>query len=236
MNALEHIGRSGLVIITGHYGCGKTNLTLNLALLAKQREPEQAVIVVDMDIVNPYFRASDSLELLEQAGVEVVAPNFAGTTLDTPSLSPGILRAAERAGAGEALTLVDVGGDPEGATALARFANRLGDIDYRMLYVVNQRRALTSDPADAIELMREIEHNSGLRATGIIGNTHLHSETDAGTVLDAVPFARETAELAGLPLEFITAPEASVVEVRAALGESAPDILPVTRYVKTPWE
>ena len=236
MDALEHIGDNGLVLITGHYGCGKTNLTLNVALQAKEREPERTIIVVDMDIVNPYFRASDSLELLEQAGIEVVAPNFAGTTLDTPSLSPGILRAAERAAAGEALALFDVGGDPEGATALARFAKRLGDINYRMFYVVNQRRSLTSDPADAVELMREIEHNSGLRATGIIGNTHLHSETGARTVLDAMPFTRETAKSAMLPLEFITAPEKAADDVRQMLGENAPAVLPVRRYVKTPWE
>ncbi|MGI6220860.1 MAG: hypothetical protein ACOYIP_03140 [Coriobacteriales bacterium] len=236
MNAIEHIGNTGPVLITGHYGCGKTNLTLNLALQAAESDPQRRVIVVDMDIVNPYFRASDSMELLERAGVEVVAPNFAGTTLDTPSLSPGILRAVERGAAGETLTLIDVGGDPEGATALARFADAINRVEYKMLYVVNARRSLTMQPEDAFELMREIEHNSGLRATGIVGNTHLHQETTASIVVDALPFTQTVAELTDLPLEFITAPEIVVDEVQGALGEDAPDVLPIKRYVKTPWE
>ena len=37
------------VIVCGHYGAGKTNLTVNLALLAARAG--EAVTVVDMDIV-----------------------------------------------------------------------------------------------------------------------------------------------------------------------------------------
>ena len=43
--------RGKLTVICGHYGCGKTNLTLNLAL-NKAKEGRQ-VTVVDLDIVNP---------------------------------------------------------------------------------------------------------------------------------------------------------------------------------------
>ena len=39
-------------IICGHYGCGKTNLSLNLAIDAARRG--ENVTLVDMDIVNPY--------------------------------------------------------------------------------------------------------------------------------------------------------------------------------------
>ena len=65
-------------IIYGHYGCGKTNLSLNLALmLAREGNP---VTLVDLDIVNPYFRSSDYKGLFEGLDVEVVSPQFAGTT------------------------------------------------------------------------------------------------------------------------------------------------------------
>ena len=48
-------------LICGHYGCGKTNLSLNIALdLARRGEK---VSLVDLDIVNPYFRSSDYREL-----------------------------------------------------------------------------------------------------------------------------------------------------------------------------
>ena len=48
-------------IITGHYGSGKTNVSVNMALdLAAKGEK---VTVVDLDIVNPYFRTADFKEL-----------------------------------------------------------------------------------------------------------------------------------------------------------------------------
>ena len=45
-----------LTIVTGHYGTGKTEFSVNLALaLAKEGRP---VALADLDIVNPYFRGA----------------------------------------------------------------------------------------------------------------------------------------------------------------------------------
>ena len=74
-----------VTVITGHYGVGKTNLAINLALDARYAGME--VRVADLDIVNPYFRSSDYRRLLEDAGVQVIAPRYAGTTLDAPAIS-----------------------------------------------------------------------------------------------------------------------------------------------------
>ncbi|WP_041239657.1 P-loop NTPase, partial [Gordonibacter pamelaeae] len=68
-----------VLVITGHYGVGKTNLALNLALDAAARGLE--VTVVDLDVVNPFFRSSDYRALLDEAGVRTIAPVFAGTNL-----------------------------------------------------------------------------------------------------------------------------------------------------------
>ena len=76
------------LVICGHYGSGKTNFSLNLAReLAGLGEK---VTIVDMDIVNPYFRSSDYTGFLAQEGIEVIAPGYAGSTLDVPALSPEI--------------------------------------------------------------------------------------------------------------------------------------------------
>ena len=42
-----------MIVITGHYGSGKTSIAANLALDLARQEP---VTLVDLDIVNPYFR------------------------------------------------------------------------------------------------------------------------------------------------------------------------------------
>ena len=130
-------------VITGHYGCGKTNLAVNLAL--DLAEEHGAVSLVDLDVVNPYFRSSDYTALLESAGVRVIAPTFAGTTLDVPSLSSAVYSVFS----GDGIVLVDAGGDDVGATALGRFARDIGEIDYDMLYVINRYRNLTTTPAEA---------------------------------------------------------------------------------------
>ena len=88
-----------ITVICGHYGCGKTNLTLNLALEAAEKG--EKVTVADLDIVNPYFRSSEYGGLLEEHGVKLIAPVFAGTTLDTLHFAPGALfhfRAGKRPG------------------------------------------------------------------------------------------------------------------------------------------
>ena len=52
-----------ITIVTGHYGSGKTNISANLAI--KLAEAGKKVTVVDLDIVNPYFRTADFSDLFE---------------------------------------------------------------------------------------------------------------------------------------------------------------------------
>ena len=219
-------------VITGHYGCGKTNLAVNLAL--DLAEEHGAVSLVDLDVVNPYFRSSDYTALLESAGVRVIAPTFAGTTLDVPSLSSAVYSVFS----GDGIVLVDAGGDDVGATALGRFARDIGEIDYDMLYVINRYRNLTTTPAEAAALLGEIEAASHLKATGVVNNSHLRDETTLATVLDSLAYGRETAALVGLPLRFTTVPAALAADFAATPGhaESGESAYPVTIHVRTPWE
>lgn len=230
-----------VLVVTGHYGVGKTNLSLNLALDAAARGLE--VTVVDLDVVNPFFRSSDYRGLLDEAGARVIAPVFAGTNLDGPSLSGTILPAVEQARAGEGrLLIVDAGGDDVGATALGRFAKTVAAGPYEMLYVVNRSRNLTQEPAEAVEVLREIEAKSHLRATCVVNNTHLQRDTDAQVVEQGVPFAQAVAQAAGLPLACTTVPAAAARQVadrettHRAPNEDRQTYYPVQVYVRTPWE
>lgn len=219
-------------VVTGHYGCGKTNLCVNLALdLARAGE---TVTVVDLDVVNPYFRSSDYAGLLAEHGVRLIAPTFAGTTLDTPSL-PAAIQSVFSA---DGRVIFDVGGDDVGATALGRFRHDIERIDHDLLYVVNAYRNLTATPAEALWLLREIETVSGLRATGVVNNSHLKAETTVETVLDSLPFARDVAAAAGLPLVCTTVPAELAGEFPDTQGNarSVENAYPVETYVRTPWE
>lgn len=211
-----------ITIICGHYGCGKTNLALNLAL-----EAAGPVTLVDLDVVNPYFRSSDYRGLLKERGVRLIAPVFAGTTLDTPTLPPEI---ASIFAPGSGPVFIDAGGDDAGATALGGLSARLKQSGYEMLYVVNRYRALSQTAEEAAALLGEIEAASRLKATGIVNNSHLGVETRMEDLRAALDFARETARLTGLPLLYSTAPDFAV--------EGAPPegFRTVKRLVTFAWE
>ena len=43
-------------IICGHYGCGKSNFSMNLAI--ERARMGRKVMLLDLDLVNPYFLSS----------------------------------------------------------------------------------------------------------------------------------------------------------------------------------
>lgn len=255
-SAMRALLDTPVLVVTGHYGVGKTNLSLNLALDAA--ECGRRVTVVDLDVVNPFFRSSDYRDLLGERGVRVIAPVFAGTNLDGPSLSGAIVpvvEAAQRAwvaaegaggsGGASGLVIIDAGGDDVGATALGRFVGTVAAAPYEMLYVVNRSRNLTQEPAEAVEVLREIEAKCRLRATAVANNTHLQGDTDAEVIERGIPFAQAVARLAGLPLAFTTVPAEAAGEdglvadrENPHLGPNAEAVAryPVRVYVRTPWQ
>ena len=229
-----------LTIIAGHYGVGKTNLSLNLAIdLAGQA---RQVMLVDMDVVNPYFRSSDHHEELSADQVKLIAPTFAGTTLDSPVLPPEVASAFTH----EGLVIFDAGGDDVGATALGvyrrQFQQAADASELAFYYVVNHNRNLTETPAEAVAIAREIEAATRLRVTGVINNSHLQDETELPHILHGYRFACEVSALMGLPLVVTTIPigllpAAQVAPDFAAEVEQAEAALyPVTRLVRPPWE
>ena len=209
-------------IITGHYGSGKTNVSVNMALdLAEKGEK---VTVVDLDIVNPYFRTADFKELFGEHNISLTVPTYANSNLDIPALGFDMNGIADR----EGYIIIDVGGDDEGAKALGRYRKVFEKYDTQMLYVINRCRYLTIEPAEALQLLYEIENASGMKCDGIINNTNLGRETDRDIVLGSVAYADEVCREAGLPLVAVTA-EASYLD-------GIDKAYPVNIYVKKLWE
>lgn len=73
-----------IVLLSGHYGSGKTNIAVNLAM--RLRAQYEKVVIADIDIVNPYFRTRDSQAELEAAGIRVISSEFASSNVDLPAL------------------------------------------------------------------------------------------------------------------------------------------------------
>ena len=214
-----------LTIICGHYGCGKTNLSINLALDAVAAGGR--VTLVDFDIVNPYFRTSDYADMLNSRGVRVIAPSFARTTLDLPVMPREVQSIFGRDG----VAIIDAGGDDAGATVLGRYAEEIMAGDYDMLYVVNRYRALSTTAEEAVTLLREIEYASHLKATAIVNNSHLMRDSTPETILRSLAYAEAVAVATGLPVRGTVIPRF----LEGRLPGSLPDVYPVGIYVRPPW-
>ncbi len=214
---------SKMNIITGHYGSGKTNFAVNLALDIA-RSGKQCTIV-DLDIVNPYFRTADFAELFKQNNITLKVPKYANTNLDIPALNfdiNSIISESE-------YVILDVGGDDAGATALGRYApaiKRLDDV--QMLYVVNCFRYLIKKPTDAVELMHDIELASDLKCTGIVNNSNMGPETTQADIENSIEYARQISELTSLPVVCNTVK-------RDLSTDKLSNTYPVDIYVKAIW-
>ncbi len=185
-------------IITGHYGSGKTEIAINMAL--KLKEDFQNVVICDMDIVNPYFRTNDIRNFLEEKGIRVVASDYASTNIDLPVLPGDILSVFTDK---EIHAVLDLGGDDDGAVALGRYHQYLKDEDYDMFFVLNALRPDTSNLEDIKALSQNIEIMSRAKITGLINNTNLSYLSKESHLLESMYFAKEAAKSLGVPLSYV---------------------------------
>lgn len=192
--------KSNIYIITGHYGSGKTEFSVNFAL--SLREKSEKVILVDLDIVNPYFRSNDARSLLEEQGITVIAPAYAGTNVDIPVLPPEIMRIFEEE---NAEIVIDVGGDDDGAIALGRYKQYFDKTDYEMYLVVNTRRPFTSTKEEISEMKRDIEIASRLSVSGLISNSNIADETTTEIIKEGAHITEQASKALDLPLKYVCA-------------------------------
>ncbi|MBE6924721.1 MAG: MinD/ParA family protein [Ruminococcaceae bacterium] len=206
-----------LTLFAGHYGSGKTNIAVNYAL--RLAGEGKAVVIADLDIVNPYFRTKDSAKVLEEAGVTLISPQFANSNVDLPALPAEAYRlVTDRNTYG----IMDIGGDDRGAYALGRYVpSILEENDYRMVFVANCYRPLTRTPEDAMEVMGEIEAACKLKFTDIINNSNLGTETTPETVLSSRDYMEKLSALSGLPI-FATSAEVTVAQQLTELENVLP--------------
>ena len=213
-----------LTLLCGHYGSGKTNVAVNLAIHLKKQYNN--LVVADLDIVNPYFRTKDSLDDFKKHGIELICSEYANTNVDIPALPADMYRLTTD----KTLTaVIDVGGDDRGAYALGRLVPEIkAEDNYEMLMVINGYRPLTPDAASTIEVMREIETACNLKFTGLVNNSNVGELTTAEYVLNSMDYANEVSKQSGLPIVMTTVK----AELYDELKDKIDNLLPMTLQAK----
>ena len=208
-----------VTLFAGHYGSGKTNIAVNYALWLKSQGKD--VIIADMDIVNPYFRTKDSIDVLENNGIELISPEFANSNVDLPALPQEMYRVVQDR---SKYAVLDIGGDDRGAYALGRYTpSILEENDYEMVFVANFYRPLTTTPEEALEVMQEVSLAAGIKFTAIVNNSNVGWETTADDILATNDKAIELSKLSDLPILFTTAEK----QIAPLLSEKLENVLPL---------
>ncbi|MCQ2422195.1 MAG: hypothetical protein MJ064_04255 [Lachnospiraceae bacterium] len=216
-----------LVLFAGHYGSGKTNIAVNVAIDMKRSGYD--VAIADLDIVNPYYRTKDSEDELEAAGVPLISSEYANSNVDVPALPQDMYSLVDNK---ERYFVIDIGGDDRGALALGRYTPFiLEENNYEMLLVINQYRPLTRDLQSTLEVMREMEAAGGIPFTGIVNNSNLGRDTTPEDVIASDAYAREIAAATGLCLRMTTVKEDIAEEVARVI----PNVMPLHLQNKRLW-
>jgi hypothetical protein len=183
-----------VTVLAGHFGSGKTEIALNGALAL--REAGHRVSLIDLDVVKPYFRSRSAQQLLQSAGIDLVAPLGEYFSSDLPIVTGDVRTHLQDLGR---KVLVDAGGNDSGVRALSSVSDALPP-DTAFLLVLNFRRPLTPDVTAALTMARDISAMARLPITGLVSNTHLMKETTPGLVFEGYAMALEVSARLGVPL------------------------------------
>ncbi len=216
-------------IFTGHYGSGKTEAAVNFAIKLKNMGKNTALI--DLDIVNPFFRSADARQLLEGRGIRVEIPLYANTNIDVPALTGtmGALIADESYD-----VVLDVGGDDLGAKAVGRYSDEiLSRKEYRQFFVMNPNRPFTKDLRSAAEIYDEIEAASQIKCSALVSNINLLEDTTPEVVLAGLPLLNRLAALKSVPVAYhaVTAAAADRLIARDPERFSEENVIRIERTV-----
>jgi hypothetical protein len=228
---VQPIFLTGLIIIVGNYGSGKTEVAINLAI--DQKNEKRRVRIADLDLVNPYFRTREARRLLEARGIEVLLPPEKLLQADLPILIPqvaGLVRAP-----GD-LSILDVGGSDSGASVLAvlkqAFHNGTGPVT--TIQVVNPFRPNTETVNSCQDMRRMIEVCAGMPVNRWVGNAHMLEETTLENFNFGCQFMANLQSASGLAVEFVTIPHylASFIKPKTMNWP----VLPIHQQLVPPWK
>jgi hypothetical protein len=218
-----------ITILSGHFGSGKTEIAINLALA--ERRKHEKVAINDLDIINPYYRSRDVASLFQEHDVELISPKGPLASADLPIVSGEIYRVLHDP---RYRLIVDAGGDKDGATALGQYYHEWKEQKPDLLFVLNRNRPYVGTLEGAIYTVQQIEKASRLNVTGIINNSNISMETTMGDIEGGLELCTTLA--AKLKLQFLYTTISTHLKKDAENFAKNNEVVFIERYMKLPWE
>ena len=221
----DAVGDHSNFVFFGEAGCGKSEIAVNLALALCARG-DKPVRFFDLDMTKPLFRSRDVSETLTKAGVEL---RFEAQFMDAPTQVGGPAVALRDA---ECYTVLDVGGDYQGAGAVGMYAPLLQSTDTAAFYVVNPFRPWSATPEHIDGVLGQVLAAAKLPLTALtfIGNPNLGVATTQADVREGLARLKETLG------PYVEIPFACVREDLLPAEETEIPLVPIRLYLTYPWE
>ena len=214
-------------IFVGHYGSGKSEIALNYALLQKSKGKK--VMLVDLDIVNPYFCLRELKELLQTEGIKLISADPSLSNAELMVVPKEVIEAFSNE---DYEVIFDIGGDDSGSIVLGRYKNYFNLSNHEVFFVMNNKRPLTSDFIKAEKYLKDIETTSRLKVSSIISNANLSYETDIQDIIKGEEETIKLADKVGIPHKFTVVRKDFEKDLKNVLKAS---ILPIDIYMKPFW-
>ena len=223
-------------VLIGNYGSGKTELALNFAFRAAELGDRTELL--DLDMVNTYFRLTERGRMTRMHEIRLVSPNFACSGIETLSLPAEVASAFAM---DWDTVIFDVGGDAVGATAVGRYHQDFMELEpgtLEVLNVVNTRRPLAGTVEKVLHLQEEMQIHSRLKITGMINNTNLATATSTEELHHGYEILKEVSRLSGIPVAY-TSGKKEMLDAFLAEGHDPQYIgkpLPIDTYMQRDWD
>jgi hypothetical protein len=221
-----HFSLPGLRRVTlfiGAYGSGKSEISLNFAFWL--RSQNKKVTLVDLDIINPYYRTVDARITAEAKSIRVIAPPFAGTNVDVPAVPPDINSIFDDP---SRHAVLDIGGEDMGARVVSMLKMHLRQMtsSFALYMVVNPYRPF-NETADQVEkTAQSLSSATGLELTGLVHNANLLEAGGASLLSDSWFVVKQAADRLALPVVFAAAMHETIPP---SWGDKTPEGIPLLR-------
>ena len=218
-----------ITIITGHFGSGKTEFSINYGIELSKKE-DRKVCLIDLDIINTYFRLREQDKYLKEHGIGILSTAFNVSSLDIPALDPAIEGAIIDKGK---RVLIDVGGNPSGARALGRYKPVLESQGYDQIFVVNANRPETNNADQVIDFINLTQAQSQTRINGLVNTTHLLKDTSVEDIMRGQALLKEVSERTGIPIVLTVALRCLVDDLKKL--DPGMNIFPIDLHFRSDW-
>ncbi len=225
--------------LIGGAGAGKTELALNLSVFKAGSYGSSTLI--DLDIVNPFFRVRKLREEMQHHGVSVICPGDRVVSGDIPSLPPAAWGALETPGRA---VVCDIGGGEPGLRPLGRLKDIAEQRRANVFFVINPFRPGFTTSEELAASFRHMCGLSAMQVTHLVANPNLSGETSPELFNEGLAMVRDFAAVSGLQFGFavassVLAPKLGIIADNGLPGFYSSGELTVfvlERYWSVPWQ